>query len=55
MNDYHKQVTNIDARNDSYHAICSLEHACEMSVKIIQSLTKQIEYFNLELFKVNMV
>ena len=31
------------------------KHACEMSVKIIQSLTKQIEYFNLELFKVNMV
>ena len=29
--------------------------ACEMSVKIIQSLTKQIEYSNLELFKVNMV
>jgi hypothetical protein len=31
------------------------KHACEMSVKIIQSLTKLIEYFNLELFKVNLV
>ena len=31
------------------------KRACEMSVKIIQNLTKQIEYFNLELLKVNMV
>ena len=28
------------------------KRACEMSVTIIQSLTKQIEYCNLELFKV---
>ena len=31
------------------------KRAGEMSVKIIQSLTKQIEYLNFELFKVNMV
>ena len=31
------------------------KHACEMSVKILKSSTKQIKYFNLELFNVNMV